>query len=166
MAQQLRQPQPGDLQQFLAHDRSLGLGVVAEPGSQLVQHLLSRQAAGADEEHVAETPLVGEVAVRERLAYLVAGGRDAGLLTASMRSSQLNALKTASTAVRRAVGPGYGRPSVIALANDPDAQHPSRSRSAASGEAALKAASVDSWRSGLTMRNIQSGGAAHVVGAY
>jgi hypothetical protein len=81
-------------------------------------------------------------------------------------SSQLNALKAEFTASRRAAWPGYGRPSAIVRANALDSQHASTSRSAASGEATLNAASVEAWGPGLTMLNIQSAGPAHVIGAY
>ncbi len=64
-------------------------------------------------------------------------------------SPQLNVLKAEFTASRRAAGSGYGRPSVIVQANDPDAQHASMSRSDSSGEAALNAASVKACGPGL-----------------
>jgi hypothetical protein len=71
---------------------------------------------------------------------------------ASTMSSQVNAPKAASTASCKAAGSRYGRPPTIILANDPDAQQASTSRSAASDEAALKAASVEARGSALTMR--------------
>ena len=71
---------------------------------------------------------------------------------ASTISSQLNAVNVAFTASRRAAGSRYGRPPAIAAANDADAQHASTSRSAASGGAALKAASVEVSGSVLIMR--------------
>jgi hypothetical protein len=67
-------------------------------------------------------------------------------------SSQVNAWNAAFTASCKAAGFRYGRPPAIILANDPDAQHASTSRSAASDEAALKAASVEACGSVLTMR--------------
>jgi len=67
-------------------------------------------------------------------------------------SSQLNVVKAAFTASRRAAGSGYGRPPAIIVANDADAQHASTPRSAASGGAALNAASVETCGSVLTTR--------------
>jgi hypothetical protein len=73
-------------------------------------------------------------------------------LRLSTISSQVNPSNAAFTASCRAAGSRYGRPSAIIPANDPDAQHASTSRLAASGEVALKAASVAACGSVLTMR--------------
>ena len=81
-------------------------------------------------------------------------------------SSQLNASNAAITASCKAAGSGYGRPPAIRRANDRDAQHASTSRSAASGEAALNAASVAACGVGAHHANIQSAGPAHVIAAY
>jgi hypothetical protein len=67
-------------------------------------------------------------------------------------SSQVNAPNAAFTASCKAARSRYGRAPTIILANDPDAQHASTSRSAASDEAALKAASVAACGPVLTMR--------------
>jgi len=67
-------------------------------------------------------------------------------------SSQLNVVKAAFTASRRAAGSGYGRPPTIIVASDADAQHASTPRSAASGGAALNAASGQTCGSVLTTR--------------
>ena len=67
-------------------------------------------------------------------------------------SSQLKALNAASTAARTSAASRYGRPSAISFANDAEAQHASTSRSAACGDAALKAASVDPGGLGFAMR--------------
>jgi hypothetical protein len=67
-------------------------------------------------------------------------------------SPQLNAVKAVFTACQRAAGSGYGRPRAIIVANDADAQHSSTPRSAASGGAALNAASVEACGSVLTTR--------------
>jgi len=85
---------------------------------------------------------------------------------ASAMSSQRKVPNAAFTAARRASGPGYGRPPAMAWANALDSQHASTSRSAASGEAALNAASVEACGPGLTMRSIQSAGPARVIGTY
>src|SRR5262245_135813 len=85
LRQQLVEPQARDLVQFARGDRALGSLVVAEPRAQRAEHGLGTEAGGAEDERVAEPPLVLRVPLRQRGARRIVHGADAGLLARGPR---------------------------------------------------------------------------------
>src|SRR5690606_32856867 len=80
-----------DLRQFGADGLPLLLGRVADPFPDRVPHLLAGQAGGADEEHMPEPLLVGQVQLQHLRLERGGGGGHARLFAGGSRIARLGA---------------------------------------------------------------------------